>query len=134
MMHLYVLRLQDECYYVGITQDLNRRWAEHCGMIGKDTLFPGAKWTHLHKPLELLYHCPIPSKVRPDLIENTVTMGLMALIGSRYVRGGKWCQLHTVPNSLSPLKSSLATRICQHVYESRLNQLLLGDNPHYATI
>ncbi len=45
---VYILRCEDGSLYTGITTDLSRRYAEHCGKGGK-----GAKYTHSHRPLRL---------------------------------------------------------------------------------
>ena len=45
MKKLYVLELEDECYYVGIAYDIKHRFESH--MSGG-----GSKWTKLHKPLQ----------------------------------------------------------------------------------
>ena len=80
---LYVLKLEDECYYIGMSYNLNFRWSQH--WQGK-----GAKWTKLHKPLEVI-------KVIYDAtergIENKITLEYMALFGEDKVRGGSFCKI-----------------------------------------
>lgn len=43
---IYILRCEDNSLYTGITTDLARRFAEHCGNDGK-----GAKYTRSRRPL-----------------------------------------------------------------------------------
>ena len=43
-MKLYVLKLEDDCWYVGISMDPLFRIGQHCNGTG-------AAWTKLHKPL-----------------------------------------------------------------------------------
>ena len=75
----YVLALRDNKYYVGITWNLNHRYAEH--MQGR-----GARWTRMHQPVKIL-------SVEPGDHENDTTIRLMREKGWQNVRGGKYCQL-----------------------------------------
>ena len=43
-MMLYVLKLEDECWYVGISKDPVYRISQHCGGTG-------SAWCKKHKPL-----------------------------------------------------------------------------------
>lgn len=71
---VYVLKLEDDCYYVGITLNLNQRLAQH--WTGS-----GAKWTKLHKPIEVL-------RVVYQGHEQDITNDMIALYGRDNVRGG----------------------------------------------
>ena len=80
---VYVLKLEDECWYVGITMDLNKRLSQHWSG-------DGAKWTKLHKPLaveRIVY--PADS----ETIENDTTREYIELYGKEKVRGGSWCKV-----------------------------------------
>ena len=46
MTYTYLLRLQDQCWYVGKTQDLSRRLSKH--WKGR-----GSTWTTKHPPVAL---------------------------------------------------------------------------------
>lgn len=48
--YVYILKCSDGTYYTGVTNDLNRRLAEH-----KSGAIPGS-YTHVRKPLELVYY------------------------------------------------------------------------------
>jgi predicted GIY-YIG superfamily endonuclease len=79
---VYVLKLEDECWYVGITMDLNKRLGQH---FSGD----GAKWTKMHKPIgvdKIIYPAD------GDTIENDTTKEYMALYGTEKVKGGSWCK------------------------------------------
>jgi predicted GIY-YIG superfamily endonuclease len=78
---VYVLALADDCFYVGVTYNLNQRLAQH--MAGT-----GALWTRLHKPLKVL---EIVLDVTPAT-ENEVTLRLIEEYGPARVRGGSWCR------------------------------------------
>ena len=79
---VYVLKLENDNYYVGITYNLNLRMAQH--WTGQ-----GAKWTKLHKPISIekvIY----PASIE---IENQTTLELMNVYGKEKVRGGKYCKV-----------------------------------------
>jgi predicted GIY-YIG superfamily endonuclease len=80
---VYVLKLEDDCWYVGITLDLNKRMGQH--FMGE-----GSKWTKLHKPIgvdKIIY----PALV--DTLENDTTKEYMEKYGKDKVRGGSWCRI-----------------------------------------
>ena len=73
---VYVLKLDDECWYVGKTHSLNHRLAQH--FAGQ-----GSKWTKLHPPLKL-------SKVYMNESEKEITDLFIKIYGKDRVRGGSW--------------------------------------------
>ena len=80
---LYVLRLENDNYYVGMSYNLNFRFAQH--WQGK-----GAKWTKLHKPLEVIR---IIYPALEENIENKITLEYIALYGADRVKGGTYCRI-----------------------------------------
>jgi predicted GIY-YIG superfamily endonuclease len=77
---LYVLSLEDDCWYVGISYNLNHRLSQH--WTGK-----GAKWTRHHPPqsvAEVVYPASLD-------LENQKTKELMERYGKEKVRGGSYC-------------------------------------------
>jgi len=79
---VYVLKLENENWYVGITYNLNLRMAQHWSGNG-------AKWTKLHKPISIekvIY----PASTE---IENQTTLELMEQYGKEKVRGGNYCKV-----------------------------------------
>ena len=91
---LYVLELEDDCYYVGIADgDTKIRFKSH--MAGH-----GSKWTKLHKPLQrdepmLVLEMGVGVDNPFNLIEvdeSTVTYHLMCEKGFDKVRGSGWSQ------------------------------------------
>jgi len=79
---VYILKLEDDCWYVGITYNLNIRMAQHWTSNG-------AKWTKLHKPISIegvIY----PASTE---IENQKTLELMEKYGKEKVRGGNYCKV-----------------------------------------
>ena len=79
---VYVLRLEDDCYYVGITTNLNLRYCQHVTGRG------GSKWTRLHKPIEI-----VSVVVGDNTRENEITRELMRTHGWENVRGGPYCRV-----------------------------------------
>lgn len=49
MFHCYILKCADGSYYVGHTDDMDRRFSEH-----QSGMFPG--YTHKRRPVELMWN------------------------------------------------------------------------------
>ena len=81
---VYVLKLEDDCWYVGMTHDMNRRISQH--IAGS-----GSLWTRIHKVIsvEKIY---VLNHDEIDL-ENKITRELMNLYGEDKVKGGKYCSV-----------------------------------------
>lgn len=71
---VYVLKLEDDCWYVGITHNFNHRYAQH---LSGD----GAKWTRLHKPVSI-------ERIVWNGCEQKITEECITLYGRDKVRGG----------------------------------------------
>lgn len=102
---LYVLRCYENCWYVGIARDSDRRFLSH--LLSSD----GAMWTTLHRPLaaahfsQLLHNadmtpnrdhyftCQMNSFSAAKIAENNVTLQLMMKFGWRRVRGGDYTSI-----------------------------------------
>jgi hypothetical protein len=80
---IYVLELEDDCFYIGITMNLNLRIAQH--LAGS-----GAQWTKMHRPkkiVEVFYEGCTRQK------EDEVTKKYVEIYGAECVRGGSWCRV-----------------------------------------
>jgi predicted GIY-YIG superfamily endonuclease len=80
---IYVLELEDDCFYIGITYNLNLRIAQH--LSGS-----GAQWTKMHRPkkiVEVFYEGCTRQK------EDEVTKKYVEIYGADCVRGGSWCRV-----------------------------------------
>jgi len=80
---LYVLKLEQNNYYVGMTHNLNLRLAQH--FTGE-----GAKFTKLYKPISL------EKVIYPAIeqgLENKVTKEYMEIYGKDKVKGGRYCKV-----------------------------------------
>jgi len=76
--YVYILKLESDKYYVGCTNNLNRRLSEHwCGK--------GALWTKKYPPVGLLVLQP-----GTESDEKRLTIKLMRQQGFECVRGSHW--------------------------------------------
>ena len=87
---VYILQLEDDCWYVGFTSNLNARLAEHFGYTGR---YKSVRWVDLHKPINL-HKVLIGNK--DD--EDRITLEYMEIYGKDKVRGGKWTKIHLKRN------------------------------------
>lgn len=86
---LYALRLEGNNYYVGMSYNVERRFASH--VKGK-----GAAWTKRHRPLEIQETRPTGKFIQDEVakLEDDMTLEYALKYGSDRVRGGGWCQAH----------------------------------------
>lgn len=84
---LYALRLEDGCYYVGMSRNPENRFKKH--LKGK-----GANWTKLHPPIEMIEirKLDITEDSAGALREDGMTIEYAMKYGSDVVRGGGYCQ------------------------------------------
>jgi predicted GIY-YIG superfamily endonuclease len=81
---LYILKLKDDKYYIGITLNLNQRLAQH--FSGE-----GSQFTKKYKPLEVL-KVIYNDDINEDY-ENNLTLEYMEKYGWNNVRGGYYTRL-----------------------------------------
>jgi predicted GIY-YIG superfamily endonuclease len=84
---LYVLRLENGCWYIGSSRNVDKRFKTH--QKGK-----GAAWTKRHKPLEIVETRPtgLTSDAEAALLEDELTLEYARMYGTDCVRGGGYCQ------------------------------------------
>lgn len=77
---IYVLELEDDCFYVGITFNLNLRIAQHLSGTG-------AGWTKMHRPVKIVevFHDGCTRQM-----EDEITKRYVDIYGAENVRGGSW--------------------------------------------
>lgn len=83
MTTVYVLKLANDKWYVGRTDDVTRRFAQH--QTGE-----GAEWTKIHRPLTIEHTYPNSSVFD----EDKYTKELMGRYGINNVRGGAYCKVN----------------------------------------
>lgn len=81
---LYILKLQDDKYYIGITLNLNQRLSQH--FSGE-----GSQFTKKYKPLEVL-KVIYNDDINEDY-ENKLTLEYMQKYGWENCRGGYYTRL-----------------------------------------
>jgi len=84
----YVLKLENDKFYVGITTNLNYRYSQH--LTGT-----GANWTRLHKPIKI-----VSVEIGGDDLEKDKTLDYMKEYGFQNVRGSHWCKVELKTNPL----------------------------------
>lgn len=84
---LYALLLSGGRYYIGISTNVDKRFARH--VKGK-----GANWTRLHKPISILetMDTGLKSMDEAALLEDGWTIRYARTYGTDIVRGGGYCQ------------------------------------------
>ena len=92
---VYVLLFEDDCYYIGWSQDVQVRICSHF-------LGAGAKWTQLHKPIDVID----VKEGCSTLLETLTTLVYMCKHGYEKVRGGGYtnCIMNKEPACLSKAK------------------------------
>lgn len=81
---LYILKLIDDKYYIGITLNLNQRLSQHFSN-------EGSQFTKKYKPLEV--HKIIYNDDINEDYENNLTLEYMQKYGWNNVRGGYYTKL-----------------------------------------
>lgn len=81
-LFIYVLKLEKGKFYIGKTDDVQRRFKEHCE--GK-----GSGWTRQYKPNKIVSSMP----QKDEFHELNETLRWMKNFGIENVRGSRYCQL-----------------------------------------
>lgn len=85
VMSVYVLRLENDKWYVGSTSDMEDRLERH-------STNNGSKWTKIHPMLGVAH----VFEDAPHGYEGYVTLRMMKDYGIDNVRGGGWCAAGTI--------------------------------------
>lgn len=80
---IYILRLEQDNYYVGATENIQRRLRSH-------RYGGGAKWTQKHPVIEVA--ATNENVTNWKAVEKEVTLRMMEKYGWENVRGGPWTQ------------------------------------------
>lgn len=82
MTNIYILQLEHGCYYVGKTNDVQKRYKEH--LSGN-----GSAWTRKHKPIKIINIIQNAS----DYDEDRYVKEYMGIYGINKVRGGAYVNI-----------------------------------------
>ena len=113
MVFIYILQLENNKYYVGKTNNLTFRLADHFTSNG-------SAWTKKYKPLSVLEF--IPNCDNYD--EDKYTIKYMEKYGINNVRGGSFCEIKLNDNNIITLKQ-IITSVTDKCY-------ICGTEGHYA--
>ena len=94
--NIYILKLKNNKYYVGKSQDPTKRFVEH--LSGS-----GSSWTKLHEPIEIINIIPNADNFE----ENNQVKKLMLIHGIDNVRGGSYTQIELSVEQKNTLQTEL---------------------------
>jgi predicted GIY-YIG superfamily endonuclease len=89
MIKIYVLKLENNKFYVGQSKNIDKRFSMH--VKGKQS----SDWTKLNRPIEIIYTLETNfTEIHEAMtLENYTTIKFMKQYGWRNVRGGDYCTL-----------------------------------------
>jgi len=93
---IYILKLVDDCYYVGKTTNIEERYFQHTS--GK-----GSLWTKIHRPIKiekLIDNCDI-------FDEDKYVKKYMAMFGIDKVRGGSYVKEHLDEEQIKTIQKEI---------------------------
>lgn len=84
---LYALKLVDNCWYIGMSRNPEKRFKKHGGK-------KGAMWTKLHPPIEIaeIRNTGLTNDSEVSRLEDEMTIEYARKYGIEFVRGGGYCQ------------------------------------------
>ena len=93
---VYVLSLENNKFYVGISSNVQRRWLQHKEGVG-------ALWTRLHKPIKIV----TVSRNASSFEEDKLTKLYMSTYGIQNVRGGSYVSITLSNDEIRAIKKEL---------------------------
>ena len=103
---VYILKLEDNKYYVGKTNNLRRRYMEH--VSGKRS----SAWTKKYRPIRIINTIPDAH----CLDEDKVTVEYMMKYGIENVRGGPYVSIKLSQNTMNHIIRRIRMACDQCVY------------------
>ena len=98
MVHIYVLKLEKNKYYIGKSDVLRERLKSHF-------YSNGSEWTKLYRPIRVIETI----KDVDDSVENSITKEYMCRYGLENVRGGAYCSVVLPKYQIKAIEMELAT-------------------------
>lgn len=80
---VYILELENNYFYIGVTQNIEERYKNH--LEGNAAL-----WTKLHKPLKYTIHKEFDTRREANVEESSLTLSYMYKYSIEKVRGGRY--------------------------------------------
>ncbi len=114
MVYIYILLLENNKYYIGKTNNPQRRLLEHSNS-------EGASWTKIYKPIKILNVISDCS----NFDEDRYTLEYMSLYGIDNVRGGSFCTVF--------LSIDVKMTIQRMIYSSLDKCFKCGKEGHFAS-
>ena len=113
MIYVYVLKLENNKYYIGKTLNIENRLLDHFSNVGSE-------WTKLHKPIDIV-------EIRDNcdgFDEDKITLQCMSNFGIDNVRGGSFCQI-----TLEECEINLINKMINNANDNCFN---CGKHGHFA--
>jgi len=98
MNYLYVLQLEKNKFYIGKTENVNKRVADH-------VLGLGSEWTRRYRVFNLINYFPL----NDPFDEDKYVKKYMNMYGIDNVRGGTYCNIILSKEQKNFLKNELKT-------------------------
>lgn len=120
--YLYILALEDDYYYVGISRDVYKRYNEHISR-------KGAHFTRIHHPRGIVCSRELStwSKEEAEEEETKITLIMMRCFGVERVRGGDYYQA-SIDDVKKSMGEKLYTAVCND-HKTADKDLLLKKYP-----
>mgnify|MGYP001308428162 CR=1 FL=1 len=113
---LYVLALEHNCYYVGVTCYFRSRMQQHSNLRG-------SAWTRLHK-VESICSQQSVNKSVAGFLEDAKVLELMSKYGINQVRGGTYYDVN--------LSRALKDEIARKLWHNAGRCMRCGSHNHFA--
>lgn len=111
MALIYILKLENEKFYIGKTNKINTRINDHFNN-------KGSAWTRKYKPIEIL------DVLETEKSEDMITLEYMAKYSIDQVRGGSFCQI-----SISDIERDIIQRMINSLKDKCYN---CGQSDHFC--
>lgn len=97
-MSIYILKLENNKYYVGKTLNFEQRYKDHLNGTG-------CAWTQINKPIDNIQKIPCKDKFH----EMEETLLMMIKHGIHNVRGGPWTSVHLSVEQIKTINDIICT-------------------------
>ena len=96
-MYIYILKLTNNKWYIGITSDMRKRLYRHIRGYG-------SKWTGKYRMIRVY---GVFKTTKPNLDEKIYTLNFMKKYGVDNVRGYKWCRRYLINDDYIEIKNEI---------------------------